>query len=308
MSRNGITTIGVCSDTHFWRTDEPVVTSDGSMQLQPWSVELLNELVNSLREQKVDLVLHLGDQTCGGGTFGMTPDEFLAELDYLREAYLSMGIPFYPLPGNHDSLPVVGGWTDFERIWELEPGIGQTIDAPNARLVLLNTHGHNQGQIDTAQDGDPVYGWVNDAELARLEEALATAGDRPVLIFCHQLLKCWSNGQGWRAFYEVRNGPGVLAVMERYGNVRAVFQGHAHRFDVQAMPMAGRECTYVVLPSLIEYPLAWLRLDISKDNVRMRLIRLPLADLANKSRASGAGQSWRAGRPEWWDHVIPLAS
>jgi hypothetical protein len=139
-----------------------------------------------------------------------------------------------------------------------------------------------------------------------VEESLATAGDLPVLLFAHQLLTPWSTGNGWRDYYGVRNAAAVLELLARYGNVRAVFQAHAHRLDMQLRMLGNRPCTFVILPSLIEYPLAWVRLDLSQAALRMRLNRLPLPDLQEASRLSGKGQGWRAGRPEWWDLTIPL--
>jgi hypothetical protein len=62
----------------------------------------------------------------------------------------------------------------------------------------------------------------------------------------------------------------------------------------------------VILPSLIEFPLAWVQLDLAPRLLRMRLRQLPLPQLQEESRASGSGQDWRAGRPEWWDLTIPL--
>jgi hypothetical protein len=85
-----------------------------------------------------------------------------------------------------------------------------------------------------------------------------------------------------------------------------VFQAHAHRFDVRRLALGRHECTFVILPSLIEFPLAWVQLDLAPSLLRMRLRQLPLPELREASRASGSGQEWRAGRPEWQDLTIPL--
>jgi len=29
--------IGIVTDTHYWQRQEPFITSEGSVQLQPWS-------------------------------------------------------------------------------------------------------------------------------------------------------------------------------------------------------------------------------------------------------------------------------
>jgi hypothetical protein len=127
-----------------------------------------------------------------------------------------------------------------------------------------------------------------------------------VLVFTHQLLAPWSDADGWKDFYGVRNAAEVHAVLAKYGNVRAVFQAHAHRLDVRRRRLGAHDCMFVILPSLIEYPLAWVRLDLWPSRLRLRLMQLPLPDLQEASRNSGSGQEWRAGRPEWWDLELPL--
>ncbi len=306
MAKGGLISIGLCADTHYWPQGQDFVTSEGSLQLQGSTPSLLTTLIAELQDAGLDLVLHLGDLTCGGGTYAMTPQAFVAAVKDLHRAYQALPLPLYALPGNHDSLPGAGGWNVFHDVWGLEPGLGATIDLPLVRLVLLNTHGHSPAQIAQADGHDPVYGWVSDEELRRLDEALATAGGRRVLLFTHQLLAPWSNHEAWRDFYAVRNAPAVREVLSRHGNVAAVFQAHAHRFDVRRMALGRSECPFVVLPSLIEYPLAWVQLDLDGTFLRMRLRQLPLPDLQEASRTSGGGQGWRAGRPEWRDLTIPL--
>jgi hypothetical protein len=175
---------------------------------------------------------------------------------------------------------------------------------------LLNAQGHSPEQIATALPLDPVYGWVNEAELARLEYALATAGERPVLIFCHQLLRAWVAERQWKDFYGLRNAEVVLALLARYPNVRGIFQGHAHRLDLQFAQLAPSAkpaaCCFVVLPALIEYPLGWLQLDFSADNLQVTHKRLPLTQLATTSLQHGEDRAWRGGQPAWQSFTIPL--
>jgi 3',5'-cyclic AMP phosphodiesterase CpdA len=306
MANGGLISIGLCADTHYWPKGENYVTSDGSLQLQGSTQDLLATLFQELRNAQLDVVLHLGDLTCGGGTYDMAPEAFKTTVVDLYRTYQSLDVPVYVLPGNHDSLPGAGGWDVFHEVWGLEPGLGTTLDLPLARLILLNTHGHSPAQIAQAEEFDPVYGWVSSAELARLEEALASAGTRPVLVFTHQLLAPWSNHVDWHDYFAVRNAAAVRNVLSRHRNVAAVFQAHAHRFDVRRLALGDHESTFVILPSLIEYPLAWVQLDLAPELLRMRLRQLPLPQLQDATRTSGRGQEWRAGRPEWWDLTIPL--
>ena len=72
------------------------------------------------------------------------------------------------------------------------------------------------------------------------------------------------------------------------------------------MPLGGRPCTFVILPSLIEYPLAWVRLDLGAEGCRMRLqpLRLPIAR-ADALRCA-TDPRWRAGEVAWRDWEIPI--
>ena len=94
--------------------------------------------------------------------------------------------------------------------------------------------------------------------------------------------------------------------MARYKNVRAVFQGHAHRLDVQRVQIGEVACTFIITPAVIEYPVGWLLLSLEPDCLQVRLQRLPLFDLAETSRSSGEGQTWREGRREWQNLRIEL--
>ena len=297
------TRIALCSDTHFW-PDATRRYGHDKDQLQPWSEEIQASLFNELKAVAPDMILHLGDLTCGGGHFKMPPDQFFATLTATVDAFRSLPADFHGLPGNHD-CPENGDWSFAAQYLGLEPGLGQTIDLPTARLVLLNTHGHSPEQIAAIWPNSPNAGWVNQAELARLDETLATTGNRPVFLFSHQLLRPWlAPTQPWQDLYGIENAAEVLAVLACHGNVRAVFQGHAHRLDVHQATLGNKEGWFVILPAIIEYPLAWLQLDLLPDELQVQVHKLPLPELATLSRDTG--QAWRAGQPEWGSFSISI--
>ena len=305
MSDEASTKIAIITDTHYWARREPVYTSEGALQLQPWSEQILTTLMAEVQAARVDLILHLGDQVCGGGGYAMPDDEYEGALDLMHQRLHSVGVPAYALPGNHDARAASGDLHSFHTLWQYEPGIGKTIDLLQARLILLNTMGHTPEQIADTPDGDPVYGFVADAELARLDEAIATADERPVLVFTHQLLTPWSGSQPWRDFYGVYNAAQVLSVIERRGGVSAMLQGHAHRLDIQELAV-GRPCVVGVMPATIEYPIAWVQLSLSTTHGHLQLRRLPLPELSARAEQSGGGQSWRHGEVGWWDYRFSL--
>lgn len=301
------TRIGICADTHYWPDAVNNVLPSGELQLQHHSRQLQSTLLAEFENADLDIAIHLGDLTCGGGSFVMPHQDFLRALSETHRGFNDLSMPVHALPGNHDCVPGGSDWQLFEGLWGLDSGQGRTVDTPHARLILINAQGHSAEQIDPALPHDPVYGWVNEAELARVEADLVNAGEKPVIIFIHQLLQPWSGPQEWKDFYGVLNAKAVLGVIEKYSCVRAVFQGHAHRLDVQTIWHSGSPCLYVVAPSVVEYPIGWLQLTLTHESLDVSLKTLPLPDLQALSLHSGEGQLWREGKPEWRNFAIPLA-
>jgi 3',5'-cyclic AMP phosphodiesterase CpdA len=255
------------------------------------------------------MAIHLGDMTNGGGYFDMPPSAFAPQLERLTQMWQGLPFPVHALPGNHDCPPRAtsadaaamalrnghpsDAWQIFEGLWGLPQGIGRTVDLGVARLILVNTQGHSAAQVAAALPDDPVYGWVSDAEVARVEAALAEAGTRPVLVALHQLLQRWQAPRPWQEYYRVQNASRLLELFERSGNVRAVFQGHAHFYEVQPMQVAGRRCPFVICPAVIEAPLAWLLLTVDAQGLQVEFRRLPAG------LPVAPAQEWRAGRTAW---------
>ena len=300
-------TIALFSDTHFWPDGGDFYGGDGNYQPLSHTPAILAALRSEIAAASPDLALHLGDLVCGGGTYAMPLPAYEQATDQVLDALRTLPCPTYALPGNHDCPPSGGPYTHVERALGIEHGCGFTVDTPFARLVLLNAQGHSPKQIDAARPADPIYGWVHEQELARLDATLADAGERPVILFIHQLLRPWVMARAWRDFYPVRNADAVLEVMARHGTVRAVFQGHAHMLDVHSAAVGNGSCTFVVVPSLIEYPLSWLHLTITAERLSWTMRPLPLPALLERVRVNGSDQSWRAGEPAWRDMAIALA-
>lgn len=298
-------TIALCTDTHFWHGGNNFQSSDGRIQLQSATELIQSTLIDEICKSDPDIVIHLGDWVCGGGSFNMSKTQFCQSLQQMQSAFATLPAPVYALPGNHD-CPAGEDYSYFAQLWNSQPGLGYTIDLPEARLILLNTQGHSQAQLGAAYPGDPISGWASEAELKRLEDSLASAGNRPILLFVHQLLYPWIGSQPWKDLYQVENRQNVLELMARYGNVRAVFQGHAHMLDIQTTEIGENPCTFIVTPAIIEYPMAWLQLQLTAHKLSVSIQRLPLPELAATSRQSGNGQGWREGLSDWHDFCIEL--
>ena len=281
MQRDSVT-VGIVSDTHFW-LDSP---NGFGQQLQQHTRHIQAVLLEELQAAQLDLAVHLGDITCGGGNFGMSAAEFDRTLDWYLEGLQQLPFPVHLLPGNHDA--VLGQtYDEVSRALGLESGLGRTIELPEvgAQLELLHSQGHDADMINEALPWDPTYGYVQPEELARFEAALSSAGSRNVIVFTHQLLMEMSNANSPTASSKTTaNRRSVLDILERHDKVRAVFQGHVHVYDVH--PVGG--VTFVVAPPIIVSPYAWLELRLSPTDATLQPHILPLPDWADQ----GAGNPW----------------
>jgi hypothetical protein len=78
--------IGLCTDTHYWPQSGNLMGGEGNIQLVGESDRLLTQLTAELAVADLDLVLHLGDFTCGGGYFQMPLPDFYAAVDATHDA------------------------------------------------------------------------------------------------------------------------------------------------------------------------------------------------------------------------------
>jgi Icc protein len=128
--------------------------------------------------------------------------------DRLRGPLLETGLPFYVLPGNHDSedemrSALVGGPIQ----------TGPVVDIGSWRLVLL----------DSCVRGAP-HGFLAASQLDLLTSALADDPSRPVLTCLHHgpARPCPASG------CRLHNDDVLLGLLGSRPNARAVISGHAH--------------------------------------------------------------------------------
>jgi Icc protein len=129
----------------------------------------------------------------------------------VRELMGDLGKPVWCLPGNHDDPAIM----------RLELGqppfvVGGHHDLGAWRIVML----------DSCVPGQS-HGHLSAAELSRLENALATAGERQVLIGLHH--HPLPMGSRWIDKVALRNPADFYAITDRYAQVRVVVWGHVHQ-------------------------------------------------------------------------------
>ncbi|MCY1516594.1 3',5'-cyclic adenosine monophosphate phosphodiesterase CpdA [compost metagenome] len=189
------------SDSHlFAEADGKLLGMETHHSLQRVIDRVLDE------QPRIDLVLATGD---------LSQDGSAASYQHFRELVERIPAPARWFPGNHDEVPVMrdvcAGTAALEPI----------VDFPHWRLVLL----------DSTIAG-AVPGHFPAEQLALLEQALETAGERHVLVsFHHHPVPI---GCAWMDPIGVRNSDALFAVLDRYPQVRALLWGHVHQeFDQQ---------------------------------------------------------------------------
>ncbi len=128
----------------------------------------------------------------------------------LRELMGNLGKPVWCVPGNHDDPSVMRSELDAPF------SIGGHHDLDRWRIVML----------DSCVPGK-AHGRLAPAELKRLEGALASSGNRHVLIGLHH--HPLPMGSRWIDKVALRNADELFAITDRFACVRAMVWGHVHQ-------------------------------------------------------------------------------
>lgn len=129
----------------------------------------------------------------------------------VRELLGNLGKPVWCLPGNHDDIGAM------RRELAAAPfAVGGHHDLGGWRVIML----------DSCVAGQ-AHGRISAAELARLDAALASAGERHVLVSLHhhpvRMASRWLDSVG------LQNADEFFAITDRYPLLRAILWGHVHQ-------------------------------------------------------------------------------
>ena len=160
--------------------------------------EDLVSVIEDINEQKgLAFILVTGDITEHGD---------LASLQLAKKMLDKLRIPYYVIPGNHDTRNTESGATDFKRVF-----------GSDRFRLLMNVYlflGINTGQIQNSGDG-----YIQSQDIEWIGRQLKNAGKkRPAFIVTHHPLK---NG-------DVTNWYEVTDIARKY-NIQGVLSGHYHR-------------------------------------------------------------------------------
>lgn len=126
----------------------------------------------------------------------------------LAEILAGLAMPVYLLPGNHDDPAAMQqSLTGDNLFWQPNTRCG------NWEIIL----------VDSKKPGS-THGLVSATELAELESRLQAAQERPVLVALHHSPASVCTARSCH----LHNAPALLALLQRYDNVKALIGGHTH--------------------------------------------------------------------------------
>lgn len=197
----------------------------------------LERCVATLNEfrPKPDLVVISGDLADTP-----TPEEY----EYLKRLLAPLELPFFSIPGNHDSREMMR--TAFPQAYAFSFGpLNQKIEIGGLDIVLL----------DSSVAGKP-HGELDAATLQWLEATLASASERPALIFLHH--PPFNTGIWHMDRQDLFNAGELAPIIRCHPRVQLIAAGHVHRATLTMF--AGIQATICPAPNhAVDLDLAKLR-------------------------------------------------
>jgi predicted MPP superfamily phosphohydrolase len=250
----------IISDPHIARP-ETIPDHLHRFHLVEVSIPGIEQIFDHLATLDLDFLLLPGDLTQHG--------EWVNH-QWLIERLQRLPFPAYVVPGNHDVIAREAsdraiGLHDFPRLYQdfgYEDGktlYYQQEILPGVRLIGLNS---NAFEDDGQQIG---VGYVDDEQLAWLEDTLPQLRDDLVLVMLHHNVLEHLPGQAQSPLgqrYMVHNHQSIIDRLQAAG-VRLMFTGHLH---VQDIARQGDLCE-VLTGSIVSYPHPYRVLEVEQDDV-----------------------------------------
>ena len=196
--------IGLFSDPHYSRRE-----LSGATRRPRLSYEKIGEALRCFREEKVDLVICLGDLIDSEGSAPQDRDN----LSHIAVLLSSSGIETLVIPGNHDLFAL-----DRYRF-------GVLLNMPLAPLhrrygdvdvILLDANYFKSGQAYDGRPGDWTDTMIPQTQTEWLKKELESAGDK-TYVFSHQLID-----YNMEQHHVVENAEDVCRILVDSGKVKEI--------------------------------------------------------------------------------------
>lgn len=234
QTEGNVLKFGMVTDVHY--ADIP----DNGNRTYNRSLVKLQAFVDTMNRLKPDFVIELGDFK--DMDTPQIPAKTLIYLDRAERTFAGFKGPRYHVIGNHDMdcIPKSKFLSIVENTGTDQGKSYYSFDMKGFHCVMLDACFDSTG----ADYNSGLYKWedanVPGMELQWLRKDLKKSR-LPSIIFIHHRL----DGSG---AYFVKNAPAVRRILERHGDVKAVFQGHYHEGYFQCI----NHIPYYTLKSLVE--------------------------------------------------------
>ena len=200
---------GVIADLHY---------ADKDMAINRYyreSDEKLQEAIRTYNSLKPAFVIELGDL--------IDKAEKEIELGYLNtisSIYREFNGELYYVLGNHDLATI--SKEEFIRYCGARENY-YSFDHGDCHFIVLDANYNKDGTDYNEGNFDWKESYINGPQQKWLKTDISQAQGKKILILVHQNLHDETNPHG------VKNAPEVRSILEKAGNVIAVFQGHDHK-------------------------------------------------------------------------------
>ena len=236
------------SDTHFYTG-----TDNTTYKVIGRSGELLDDAISQINETpNLSFVMFTGD---------LIDKPFEKELSAFLPHTEKINAPWYFAFGNHDTM--VGGYLNPKLYMELVNKYNKNYKFEKTYYSFVPQKGYKAIVLDSIiRDRLTSNGRLGDEQLAWLDNELAKSQKDTVLIFMHvPVLEPYVSPN-----HRLLDADKMEAVLGKYKNPIAVFQGHYHGAKITQKG----NILYVSCPSMVTYPNAFRMITIT--NYRNKVV------------------------------------
>ena len=283
------------TDTHLYPNAQQNFA--GGLQQQKNSLALYEKLIEQLNAFDPAFVIHGGDIVCGGNSFDMSAEEYVAALHTAQLLGERLNSPCYYIPGNHDLDPETGSKTSYLGHFGIN-GMGSTsFVKENIRFILLDAQEVPE---------DVTHGYVSTNQLAWVERELKKAADYgdEIFFFSHQLPFPNVEFQGMGS--RIANSAEILEIVAPFEKqILGFFCGHQHLNRV--FREQGMLC--IITAGIICYPMMWRQVHVFPDRIEVKSIPVDLPEVLAESEAVNPDNNlYLSGRPRDREFTIQRRS